>query len=292
MVYKNPSIELSFLNETLGFVLKINSNSEAAYAMLCKMSKVVCFVWLWNISETPASWDSQLNEVELPANVSAYINDHWAFVPSVYVEDYSVKWIQSENYEEVALYLRGELIAVLSDQCEVGWSRMARDGPLAFSLIEEFGRPECEKLSLRFESRAWGARVLYVDGAKSAFTFLLVNDEVKYGVWLFNYAHHCAWKFDCKSSLDEDIELPELSIQYLHTNIRLVCPLQKSAVKVIWGTSALGKEARVFIYDRLVAILPLCLDRGYSLASVDCDMWMALSSHPDLEGTEFSEAIE
>jgi len=271
--------DITFANGDFGLSLKFVVSNEAVYAVLLRGEEQRSCVWLWNLYAAPEEWPPKVDE--LPANIKSYIDEEWAFVPPTSEGELSVRWIEATDGNEVALYLRGELIALLSESYEIGWSRMAKDGPLAYSLIESVGPPPCERMTLAFDDPSGDAQLIYEEGEHAAYAYLLRQGELQTFVWLWNTADHCPWKSGGRIKSVAEPKLQVLPIRSFDAEKRIICPLLPSAVSVAWRESSLGREACLYFYGELVAILPFNDRKGYSLAVRECELWSPLEAHPD-----------
>ena len=117
--------------------LVLDDDGKAAYAYLVKGNRVIGDVWLYNVAPTPSDpeWP---NVHKTPyANPFPYSSSE-AFSSLQYAAEIRLVWrANSTHLEQVDIWLRDQLHAVIRPCSKPGWCRLAvKAGPLAKPLHE------------------------------------------------------------------------------------------------------------------------------------------------------------
>ena len=110
----------------------IEDNGRVSYAYLLKLKNVIGDVWLYNKKENPdkVNWKC-INEMPF-LNPKEYIDFEKKISPIVESSDVHLSWKYSDDLEEVNIFIKNGLIAILKPQSCPGWSYFVKkDGPLA-----------------------------------------------------------------------------------------------------------------------------------------------------------------
>lgn len=127
-------------NQTVIF----NDDGHTAYAYLAEgeqLEECVGDVWLYNTTETPQAPEWTDASRAPFANPAEYVVAE-RVRPAKTPQEVSFKWVR-EPAQRVfcAVFVRGELFAVLTKDAKPGWSRNAkRNSPVALVLTEEIRR--------------------------------------------------------------------------------------------------------------------------------------------------------
>jgi hypothetical protein len=112
--------------------LLIDDTSEAALAMYVQDEKVTGYVWLYNHSTAPESFKESGHG--LGPNIAGLIVDQ-PFERPQGEDEVSVAWAESPNGPFCAIYIRGQLHAMVGTDSKPGACILARlPGPMALPL--------------------------------------------------------------------------------------------------------------------------------------------------------------
>jgi len=130
-VLKDFNVE--FRDDASGQVLVVDDDGRVAYAyLMAAYGKISSDVWLYNRCAAPMEpeWTSPEN---MPfANPVDYVNDDVEFTLPTHPSQLSAEWSMRGGKSFARIFVKGELVAELTDGAKPGWSLLAKkDGPLA-----------------------------------------------------------------------------------------------------------------------------------------------------------------
>jgi hypothetical protein len=129
-VLKDFNIE--FRDDASRQALVVDDDGRVAYAYLMAADgKISSDVWLYNRCAAPM--EPEWTSPNMPfANPVDFVNDDLEFSLPTHLSQLSVEWFMRGGKSFARLFVRGGLVAELTDGAKPGWSLLAKkDGPLA-----------------------------------------------------------------------------------------------------------------------------------------------------------------
>lgn len=113
--------------------LVIDDDGRVAYAYLIGAGGEICSdVWLYNRCDAPAAPEWTSPEKMPFANPINFVKNEFALLLPTNPDQFSVEWVIRGGKSFARIFLRGELVAELTDGARPGWSSLAKkNGPLA-----------------------------------------------------------------------------------------------------------------------------------------------------------------
>lgn len=122
------------------YMVCVDFNGKTAYAYLCKDSRVLSEVWLYNAVPAPEEPEWGRDPLSAPpyVNPREYVGEEEFIVPES-KEKIEVCWFRLNGEVQALIYIHDELHATMLTGERVGCCRLARkNGPLARKLVEQF----------------------------------------------------------------------------------------------------------------------------------------------------------
>ena len=119
--------EQFFYNETDMHSLIIDDDGKVSYAYLLDGEEIIADVWLYNQAKTPdlGIWDS-LEEIPF-LNTVEYVNENITIAPLSDPKEIFIKWeFKNDSLEQVSIFIRDQLTAILKPGSKPGWSICAK----------------------------------------------------------------------------------------------------------------------------------------------------------------------
>ena len=128
---EEPYFNQFFAHQENKYSLIIEDNGKVAYAYLLENGDIISEVWLYNNGESLYdNWDS-ISEDDLPIQNLPIFIEHFT-LPIKEDSDVNLKWIVEDSFVRVFVFIRQELIAILSSNEEIGSSTsISVDTPIA-----------------------------------------------------------------------------------------------------------------------------------------------------------------
>jgi hypothetical protein len=119
--------EQFFYNETDKHSLIIDDDGKVSYAYLLDGEKIIADVWLYNQAKTPdLTIGESLDEIPF-LNTVEYVNENIIISPLSDPRDIFIKWeFKNDNLEQVSIFIRDQLSAILKPGSKPGWSICAK----------------------------------------------------------------------------------------------------------------------------------------------------------------------
>ena len=137
----NDYFEQFFSENSDQFSVIIENDGRACYGYLLRDKQIVGDIWLYNQDKTPDQTDWSKRE-QLPfLNPEEYAKGPGDTITILTENDVHVQWLFADDtggLDQVEVYIRGELSAILKENSKPGWSSNAKkDGPLANVLTSD-----------------------------------------------------------------------------------------------------------------------------------------------------------
>jgi hypothetical protein len=125
-------ITIQFDNIDRNMSVIFSQCSRVAYGYLIHAEEFISDVWLYNIDYAPQNLEWKIDGCEMPFRNSIEYIEKPTLRPVDSMNEVEVQWVENNNDIAAEIFIRGELLGVLQEDCKPGWAKMALiDNPIA-----------------------------------------------------------------------------------------------------------------------------------------------------------------
>ena len=122
--------------------MNIDDDGNVAYAYFLVDEEITGMVWLYNHANcAPNPWNAPADREKPATNIEGYFTEE-PFVPIQDESEVQLIWKVRDGYQEAAIYIRKLLHAIVADELDPGWCRIAtQDSRVALALVVKEPKP-------------------------------------------------------------------------------------------------------------------------------------------------------